>query len=106
MCNYDIDSVVHIENEQTKAVMNKHIGDGLGEWLDELRGNYVDFRCCAQLEEYGYILNDGKQAGKVEGFRVEAETENKMKNEQRIQLIKGAIHHVDHLPARQRKAML
>jgi len=31
----------------------------------------------------------------VIGFRVTAETENKMTNEQRIQLITGAIDHVD-----------
>jgi hypothetical protein len=40
-------------------------------------------------------LNTGKHAGKVKGFRVNAETEEKMTNEQRIMLIKGAISHVD-----------
>ena len=55
----------------------------------------MEFWCCAQAKDNGYILNNGKQAVKVKGFRVTAETENKMTNEQRIQLIKGAIDHVD-----------
>ncbi len=55
----------------------------------------MDFWCCAQAKDYGYIFNNGKQAGKVKGFRVTAETEEKMTNEQRIQLIKGSIDHVD-----------
>jgi len=62
---------------------------------NELGDNYMDFWCCAQAKDYGYILNNGKQAGKVKGFRVTAETQNKMTNEQRIRLIKGAIDHVD-----------
>jgi hypothetical protein len=95
VCYCDTDSVVYIENDQTKAIVDQHIGDGLGEWTDELGGNYMDFWCCAQAKDYGYILDNGKHAGKVKGFRVTAETENKMTNEQRIQLIKGAINHVD-----------
>ena len=94
VCYCDTDSIVYIENEQTKAIVNQCIGDGLGEWTDELGGSYMDFWCCAQAKDYGYILNNGKQAGKVEGFRVTAETEEKMTNEQRIQLIKGAINNV------------
>jgi len=91
VCYCDTDSVVYIENEQTKPIVDQYIG----EWTDELGDNYMDFWCCAQAKDYGYILNNGKQAGKVKGFRVTAETENKMTNEQRIQLIKGAIDHVD-----------
>ena len=39
--------------------------------------------------------NNGKQAGKVKGFKVTGEAEEKMANEQRIKLIKGAIDRVD-----------
>jgi hypothetical protein len=95
VCYCDTDSIVYIENDETKSIVNSCIGDGLGEWTDELGGNHMDFWCCAQAKDYGYILNNGKQAGKVKGFRVTAETEEKMTNEQRIQLIKGAIDHVD-----------
>ena len=95
MCYCDTDSIVYIENEYTKSIVDSYIGDGLGEWTDELGGNHMDFWCCAQAKDYGYILNNGKQAGKVKGFRVTAETEEKMTNERRIQLIKGAIDHVD-----------
>jgi hypothetical protein len=95
VCYCDTDSIVYIENEETKAIADKCIGDSLGEWTDELNGKYMEFWCCAQAKDYGYILDNGKQAGKVKGFRVNAETEEKMTNEQRIKLIKGAIDNVN-----------
>jgi len=55
----------------------------------------MDFWCSAQAKNYGYILNNGKQAGKFKGFKVNAETEEKMTNEQRVRLIKGAVNNVD-----------
>ena len=63
------------------------IGDSLRVWTDELGGNHMDFCCCAQAKDYGYILNNGKQAGKVKGFKVNAETEENMTNEKTIKLI-------------------
>ena len=78
-----------------ESIVDQCIGDGLGEWTDELGGNHMDYWCCAQAKNYGYILNNGKQAGKVKGFRVNAEAEQKMTNEKRVKLIKGAINHVD-----------
>jgi len=65
VCYCDTDSVVYIENEQTKPIVDQYIGDGLGKWTDELGGNYMNFWCWAQAKDYGYILNNGKQAGKV-----------------------------------------
>ena len=62
---------------------------------DELEGNHMDYWCCAQAKDYGYILNNGKQSGKVKGFKVNAEAEQKMTNEERIKLIRGAINHVN-----------
>ena len=55
----------------------------------------MDFWCCAQPKDYGYITNTSKQVGKIKGFRVNAETEDKMTIEARKQLIKGAINTVD-----------
>ena len=95
VCYCDTDSIVYIENEDIKAIVDRYIGDSLGEWTDELGGSQMDFWCCAQAKDYGYILNNGKHTGKVKGFRVSAETEEKMTNEQRIKLIKGAIDHGD-----------
>ena len=95
ICYCDTDSVVYIENDETKEIAEKYIGNSLGEWTDELEGKHMDFWCCAQAKDYGYILNDGKQAGKVKGFRVSGETEQKMTNEQRVNLIKGAVDAVD-----------
>jgi hypothetical protein len=42
-----------------------------------------------------YILNTGKHAGKVKRFKVNAGTEAKMTNEQRIRLIKDTTNYVD-----------
>ena len=55
----------------------------------------MKFWCCAQSKDYGYILDNGKQAGKVKGFKVNAETGEKMTNEHRVQLIKGTVNNVD-----------
>ena len=95
VCYCDTDSVVYIENEETKAIVEQFIGDGLGDWTDELGGQHMEFWCCAQAKDYGYILSNGNQAGKVKGFKVTAETEEKMTNEERIKLIKGAVGSVD-----------
>jgi len=84
---------VYIESEQTKEIVDKYIGDGLGDWTDELEGNHMVFWCAAQAKVYGYLLNNGNSKGK--GFKVTGETEEKMTNEQRIKLIKGAIDLVD-----------
>jgi len=56
VCYCDTYSIVYIENEQT---MDKYIGNGLGEWTDELGGNHMEFWCSAQAKDYGYILNSG-----------------------------------------------
>ena len=95
VCYCDTDSVVYIETERTKALVQKHLGDSLGEWSDELGGRHMDFWCCAQAKDYGYILDNGKQVGKVKGFRVNAETEEKMTNEARVNLIRGINSQVD-----------
>ena len=95
ICYCDTDSVVYIENAETKYISDEYIGDSLGKWTDELNGNHMDFWCCAQAKDYGYILNNGKHAGKVKGFRVNAETEEKMTNEQRVNLIRGNINKID-----------
>jgi len=55
----------------------------------------MKFWCYAQSKDYGFILDNGKQAGKVKGFKMNAETEEKMTNKQRIKLIKGAVNNVD-----------
>jgi len=49
---------------------------------------------CTRAGSYN-ILNNGKQAGKVKGFKVNAETEEKITNERGVQLIKGAVNNVD-----------
>jgi len=90
----DTDSVVYIEDDSTKYIAEKYIGDSLGEWTDELNGKHIEFWACAQSKDYGYLLNDGTYKGKVKGFRVTAETEEKMTYEARVDLITGAISNV------------
>ena len=48
-----------------------------------------------KTKDYGYIKSDGTYVGKVKGFRVTAETENKMNHQSRVDLIKGSIVNVD-----------
>ena len=55
----------------------------------------MTYFCCAQPKDYGYTLDNGKDVGKVKGFTPNAETEQKMTNEQRTKLIKGAIDNVN-----------
>ena len=95
VCYCDTNSVVYIESEQTKEIVDKYVGDGLGDWTDESENNHMEFWCAAQAKDYGYLLNNGNSKGKVKGFKVTGETEEKMTNEQRIKLIKGAIDPVD-----------
>jgi len=90
-----IDSIVYIENEETKKIVDQYIGEGLGECTDELEGNHMKFWCSAQAKDYGYILNNGNQAGKVKGFKVNAESEQKMTSKQRVKLIKGPVNNTD-----------
>jgi hypothetical protein len=95
VCYMDTDSVVYIEDETNKYIFEKYIGDSLGEWTDELGGKYIEYWACAQSKDYGYILNDGECTGKVKGFRVTAETEEKMTHQARVDLIKGCIGNID-----------
>ena len=91
----DTDSVVYIEDDKNKEIFEKYIGDSLGEWTDELNGKYIEMWACAQSKDYGYIMNDGQYKGRVKGFRVTGETEEKMTHQARVDLIKGAINGVD-----------
>ena len=101
VCYMDTDSVVYTEDESNKNIFEQEIGDSLGEWSYELIDKkthelyYMDFWACAQSKDYGYITNKEKYVGKVKGFRVTAETEEKMNHQARIDLIKGSIKNVD-----------
>ena len=90
VCYMDTDSVVYAEDETNKHIYEKYLGDSLGEWSDELKGKHIELWACAQSKDYGYTLNDGTYVGKIKGFRVTAETEEKMSHEARVELIKGS----------------
>ena len=65
VCYMDTDSVVYIEDESTKYILEQYTGDSLGDWTDELKSKYVEFWACAQSKDYGYIKSDGTYVGKV-----------------------------------------
>ena len=95
VCYCDTDSIVYIENEETKQIVAPFLGDSLGQWTDELNGNNITYWNCAQPKDYGYILNNGEIKGKCKGFRVNAETEAKMTFEERTKLINGQVNSVN-----------
>ena len=95
VCYCDTDSVVYIENKETKETVDQYIGDGLGQWADELHGNHIDFWSCAQAKDYGYILDNGKYVGKIKGFKANADAESKLTFEQRKQLIMGTVNNIN-----------
>ena len=91
VCYMDTDSIVYVEDETNKYIFDQYIGDSLGEWTDELNGKYIEFWACAQSKDYGYIMNDGNYKGKVKGFRVTGETEEKMNHQARVDLIRKGL---------------
>ena len=93
VCYYDTDSIVYAEDDTNKHIF-KNIGDSLGEWTNELKDNHIEYWSCSCPKDYGYIKDNGKYTGKVKGFRITAETENKMNFENRINLINGSIHNI------------
>jgi hypothetical protein len=95
VCYCDTDSIVYIENEETKQIVAPFLGDSLGQWTDELNGDHITYWNCAQPKDYGYILNSGEIKGKCKGFRVNAETESKMTFEDRTKLINGQVNSVN-----------
>ena len=95
ICYCDTDSIVYIENKATKQIVTPYLGDGLGQWTDELNGGHITYWNCAQPKDYGYILNNGDVKGKCKGFRVNAETEEKMTFEERTKLIEGESNTVN-----------
>jgi len=95
VCYCDTDSIVYIENENTKQIVAPYLGDSLGQWTDELNGGHITYWNCAQPKDYGYILNNGDVKGKCKGFRVNAETEEKMTFEERTRLINGEVNSVN-----------
>ena len=94
-CCRDTDSTVYIENETTKQIVEKYQGDSLGQWTDELKGSYMTYWCSVAAKDYGYNLNNGKSKGKIKGFRVSSETEDKITNDNRVKLINGIVRNID-----------
>ena len=87
----DTDSVFYNNSEETNGLIKSELGDVLGLWTDELEGKSIDYWCCAQAKDYGYIDNDGKCTGKVKGFRKNAETEEKMTFDSKTKLTMQSI---------------
>ena len=95
VCYYDTDSIIYAEDDSNQYIFKDYIGDSLGEWTNELKDNYIDYFVCSQPKDYGYIKDNGEYTGKVKGFRITAETEDKMTFENRVKLINGSIHGIN-----------
>jgi len=93
VCYCDTESIIYIENETTKQIVEPYLGDSLGQWTDELNGGRITYRNCANPKDYGYILDNGDVEGKCKGFRVNAE--EKMTFEERTKLINGKVNSVN-----------
>jgi len=76
VCYCDTNSVMYIESEQTKEIVDKYIGDGLGDWTDKLEGVLV---CCSGERLQIFIKNRNSKE-KVKRFKVTGKTE---KNDKR-----------------------
>jgi len=95
VCYFDTDSIVYIENKTTKQIVEPFLGDSLGQWTDELNGGRITYWNCANPKDYGCVLDNGDVKGKCKGFRVNAETEEKMTFEERTKLINGELNSVN-----------
>lgn len=83
----DTDSIIYNEDDNTRNIVDIYIGDSLGEWTDELNGNHITFFTSMAPKDYGYITSNGKQVSKTKGFRLNAESEDKMTVDMRCKLI-------------------
>ena len=85
----DTDGIKYQENDYTKQVVN--FGSTLGEWKDELDGDYYTNFVSIAPKDYGGYTKSGKYIGKVKGLKIDALIEPLLTNENRLKLIKREI---------------
>ena len=84
-------SVVYYDDEsESYKEIDKLIGDALDCVQQELPKNtHMDFWCCNGPKDYGYLLSNGKEQGKCEGFKYNSMVEKFITLDNREKLIKG-----------------
>ena len=88
VCYSDTDSIIYESTDITDSIVEKYLGDSLGEWTNELGKDIViEELFIAGPKDYGYELSDGTTKGKVKGFRVNADAEDNLTNVNRKKLI-------------------
>ena len=90
VCYFDTDSTIYIddESEACKKIDSK-LGCMLGQLTNELGKNHMDVHVSTGPKDYSHMLDDGSIKGKCKGFRVSAETDEKMTHENRVNLLKN-----------------
>jgi hypothetical protein len=63
----DTDSIVYMSKQGLPDI---EIGDKLGEWTDELGGDYIREFVATGPKSYAYVKKSGKSAIKCKGFKM------------------------------------
>ena len=84
---FDTDSIIYISLENEYDVK---LGDNLGEWTDELEGNYMvgDF-VSGGPKNYAYRTNDNQTICKIKGFSLNYENSKYLNYENMLCIITG-----------------
>jgi len=84
----DTDSVMYIDDESEACQKVKELlGSNLGELTDELKGKHMTEWVSGQPKDYGYELNDGSIKVKNKGIICNAQSEEKITFEKKIEMV-------------------
>ncbi|KAK7605181.1 hypothetical protein V9T40_007039 [Parthenolecanium corni] len=86
----DTDSIMYID-DGTNTIKS---GEMLGEWTDELNGDYIDKWLCTGPKSYFYHTSKGKTCTKVKGFTLHHANAEKINEEALDKLIEWEIAQV------------
>ena len=70
---FDTDSVVYLEHTDQPEEWQPDLGPFLGEFTDELDGEYIKEFVSSGPKNYGYLKSGGKTECKVRGFSLNVE---------------------------------
>lgn len=84
---FDTDSIFYIDD----GTKNVKTGCLLGDWTDELKGNYINLWGSTGPKSYGYIDNEGSEKCKIKGFYLNYENSLFLNYKSMCQMIKKEI---------------
>jgi hypothetical protein len=86
----DTDSVIYIDDGSDAVIsIEEMLGSDLGELTDELKGDHIEEYVGAGPKDYGYETNKGKVVIKNKGIILNAEAEEKITLNKKIELVKS-----------------